>query len=273
VRSTLDEIASELAELRSLVASVTPVNSALAGHQDSVVRQYLTIRRRFDYAALVVALYAAFEKFAEDLVASYARLAALRSSYEALPECLTRKHLERSAGILARGRLGEGRHAGLREIDVVRNLFGCLSGAKPYFLNEAAIVAHDVNLRAEELGRLFASVGIEKVCERSRRADRLLAWFSAASGRDAPSHDGVPGATIRERLNDLVERRNQVTHRGGNPLDLLGVTEMVELIDFIEALAGSVFSITIACYLRSRYEASGEATPLRLLEGPLKIGV
>ena len=270
MRSTFDELAKELAELRALVASITPVNSALAGHHDSLVRQYLTIRRRFDYAAFVVALYASFEKFAENLVASYARLVALRSQYGALPTGLTRKHMTRSADILARGRLGEGRYVGVREIDVVKNLFDCLSGATPYALNNVAVVAHDLNLRYDELAKLFAAVGIDHVCDRARRADAMVSWFCASNGLAQPPLDGVPAATVQQRLDDLVERRNQVTHRGGSPVELLGTIEMTGLVDFVEALASSTFALTVAKYLRGRHVESGDAARLQLREGPYK---
>jgi hypothetical protein len=270
VRSTLDELAKELSELRALLASIDPVNSALAGHHDSVVRQYLTIRRRFDYAAFVVILYASFEKFAENLVASYARLVALRSRYNALPTSLTQKHILRSADILARGRLGEGRYVGISEFDVVKNLFDCLSGANPYSLNDVAIAAHDLNLRYDEFGRLFAAVGIDKVCERARRADALVAWFCASNGLAQAPQDGVPATTVQKRLDEFVVERNKVAHRGGSPDELLGAASMTDLVDFVEALAKSVFALTVASYLRGRYGNSTEVVQLQLIDGPLK---
>lgn len=42
MRSTFDELEKELNELRALVASIAPVNSALEGHKDSLVRQYVS---------------------------------------------------------------------------------------------------------------------------------------------------------------------------------------------------------------------------------------
>jgi hypothetical protein len=50
VRSTLEEFERDLSELRALAASIAPVNTALASRRDTAVRQYLTVRRRFDYA-------------------------------------------------------------------------------------------------------------------------------------------------------------------------------------------------------------------------------
>jgi hypothetical protein len=272
VRSTFDELAKELAELRDLVASISPVNSVLAGHHDSLVRQYLTIRRRFDYAAFAVALYASFEKFAENLVAAYARLVTLRTQYAALPSKLVRKHMARSADILARGRAGEGRYLNIREIDLLKNLLDCVSGITPYSLNVAAIVAHDLNLRFDEINVFFTTIGIDHVCSLARRGDAMVKWFCESNGFSDPPEDGVPISTIQQRIDDVVERRNQVTHRGGSPLDLLGSDEMTDTIAFVEALSKSIFAITIAKYLEGRHIESDECAQLRICEGPYKDG-
>ena len=200
MRSTFDELAKELDELRALVASISPVNSALAGHEDSLVKQYVTIRRRFDYASFVVALYASFEKFIENLVAAYAKLVALRVPYADLPPGLVTKHRIHTADLLSRGELGSGRYAGLSELDVVKNLFECLNGVTPYNLNEPAVVADSANLRSREIDKLFAAVGIEQTCSSVRRADALLDWYCTSNELVAAPHDGVPVATIEERL-------------------------------------------------------------------------
>lgn len=268
MRSTIDELVSELAELSALVASIAPVNSVLADHQDSLVRKYVTIRRRFDYAAFVVALYASFEKFIENLVAAYARLASLRVQYADLPPKLVKKHLLRTADILARGRVGEGRYTGLSEVDIVKNLLDCLNGTTPYTLNEAAIVAHDRNLRINDIDELFAAVGIDTVCDRVRRADALLKWYRTSDGRA----DTVPDGTVKRRLDEFVERRNQVAHRGGTPANLLGVDEMSEVLGFIEAFSKSVFGIVVGQYLKGQHAASGIDLTQRPGDGPYKGG-
>ena len=214
MRSTLDELLTELAELKALVASIDPVNDALMGQKNTLVQQYVSIRRRFDYAAFAVALYASFEKFLENLITAYMRLEARRLDYAALPKKLTHKHLAGTAEVLWRGRLGDGRFDGLSELGAIKNLFECLSGTKPYELNEAVVIAHDANLRAGEVDRLFAAIGIEHICEHACRTDMVLAWHCAAHGLEAPPQDGVSRTVIEERLRDIVERRNQVAHRG-----------------------------------------------------------
>jgi hypothetical protein len=272
VRSLLDELEKELNELRALVASIAPVNSALKEHKDSVVRRYLTIRRRFDYAAFAVALYASFEKFLENLVAAYVRLETRRVRYNDLPPKLVRKHLFRTAEILSRGRLGEGRYAALSELDAVKNLFECLNGATPYNLNDMAVIAHDMNLRPSEIDGLFAAVGIEQVCERARRADAMLDWYMAAEGLTHTPQDGVPSATITRRIENIVERRNQVAHRGGTPVDLLGPEEMTDATEFIEAFAKSVFAMAVARYCQDHHVVPGKGILLQVREGPYQNG-
>jgi hypothetical protein len=270
----LDELITELAELKALVASIDPVNAALVGHKDTVVQQYVSIRRRFDYAAFVVALYASFEKFVENLITAYVKLEAGRVEYADLPKKLTDKHLTGTAELLWRARRGDSRYVGLSELGVVKNLFECLSGAKPYELNEAVVIAHDANLRAVEVDALFGAVGIEQICDRACRADAVVAWYCTAQGLDTPPQDGVKRTVLEERLKDIVERRNQVAHRGGNPTDLLGGAAMREAVDFIESLARSIFGLVVGRYLETHHAASPGRIELALRggDGPFKNG-
>ncbi len=267
MRSTLDELITELAELKALVASIDPVNAALVGHKDTLVQQYVAIRRRFDYAAFVVALYASFEKFVENLVTAYVRLEACRVDYAKLSDRLKEKHLAGTAELLWRRRLGEGRYVGMSELGVVKNLFECLSGTRPYALNEAVVSAHDANLRAGEVDAVFAAVGIEKICDRACRADAIKSWYRTAQGLDTLPQNGVKRTVIEERLKDIVERRNQVAHRGGNPMNLLGGADMSDAVAFIESLATSIFGLVVGRYLEAHHAASPGRLQLALRDG------
>ena len=247
---------------------------SLATHPDQLVRRYVLVRRRFDYAAFVVALYASLEKFVEDLIAAYAQLESRRLHYVNLPEKLRDKHLSRTAEMLSRRRIGEGRYVGLTELEVVKNLFECLNGVETYTLNRAAVVAHDVNLRVDEINRLFAAIGIEGVCNRVRRADALLDWYRKANQLDDDPQD-VPARDIEERIKELVERRNQIAHGGGNPTDLLGVDKMRDAVDFIQAFVQSIFATAVGSYLEAHHHAaSADRVELvqRQNDGPYRNG-
>lgn len=273
MRSTLDELNRELDELRAFVASIGAVNAALSGHGEAAARKVVSSRRRFDDAAFVVALYASFEKYVETLAATFASLEARRVPYSELPPKLQGKHLQRSADLLSRGRLGEGRHAGLNAVDVVENLFNCLKGHIPYALNEAAVIWHDKNLQAGEVDAVFFDVGIDQICNQARRGDALNDWHVATQMLPAAPPEGVPRTVIDERLSGLVERRNQIAHRGGNPDDLLGIDAMNEAIAFIGALSKDIFAMVVGCYLERRHGGSVAAPRLEQLpDGPFRNG-
>jgi hypothetical protein len=149
-----------------------------------------------------------------------------------------------------------------------------LNDTSPYSLNDAAIVAHDANLRVGEIDAIFATVGIENVCDRVRRADSLLSFYCEVKALEDEPKDGVPAIFIEENIKDLVERRNQIAHRGGNPLNLLGADKMREAVGFIHAFAQSSYSLTVGHYLESHHVAPIGCTELvqRQGDGPFKRG-
>ena len=60
---------------------------------------------------------------------------------------------------------------------------------------------------------------------------------------------------IEERIKDLVERRNQIAHGGGNPTDLPGLEEMRDAVGFIRAFAQSIFAMAVGSYLKAHHLA------------------
>jgi len=269
VRSTLDNLIAELTELETLVKSINPVNDVLTNHSDNVVRRYISIRKRFDYAAFVVALYASFEKFIEGLVAAYVQLESRRLQYSELPKKLVDKHLAWTAEVLYRGRIGKGRYANLEAPALVKNLFECLSNTLPYTLNMESVVAHDRNLKVHEIDELFAAVGLDQICDHARKGDALVKWYQDINEIPSVSQDGVSFQTIKERIEDIVERRNQIAHGGGTPDELPGVDKMQETISFIQAFSKSIFAIVVNLYLKNHHK-EGIQLVLRQNEGLYK---
>lgn len=279
--STLEQLRTELSSLESFVLSISPVNEALSTHPDSSVRQYLTLRRQYDYAAFVVALYASFERFTESLVSEYTRQISSFIQYKELPEVLTKKHLTQSAEMLSRKRLGEGRYANLSPVSVAESLFNCLSGAQSYSLTSEAVIAHDTNLRFADVGKLLGDVGISDFYQSLPTVESIWEWFVKT---ELESEDGVEtiertpemDRTIKTmfetRLNDLVERRNEVAHRGGNADELLGQAEMLIRIGTIRILAEAMFEISSSSYLKLRTKDKTYASQVEIVEGPYKAG-
>jgi hypothetical protein len=268
MRSSVDALERDIAEMQAMASAIKPANDLLATSTDPDVKVYLSVRRRFDYSALIVALYASFERFVEDILTSYVQTVANQSSYGSLPARFTSKHLQKTAELLAKGGIDQMRYPGVTPLQLIENLFDCLSGNSPYDLNHIAVAAHDKNIRYDELGALLGLVEVSH--DSVRCADPLIDWYYDYQKMTGAPPASVPVTVIQQRLDDLVERRNDVAHRGGNPSDRLGVEEMRGLVDFVLALARSVFTLFVSHYLRKRHVGVDGCAPLRLVEGPYK---
>lgn len=267
MRATLDELISEFENLETFVASIGPVNKLLEPCAESVIRQYLRGRRKLDYVAFIVSLYAAFESFVENLVWAYTKLESSRVEYSALPEKLQKKHLKQSAELLGRARLGEGRYSDVTEKEVVENLYACLSGQEFYTLNRSAVVHHDLNLRPETIQDIFARIGFDNINHRARKTERLIEWHTKIMGEDEFPQE-IPENVITFRINDFVERRNQISHGSANLTDYLGLMDMHELLDFVTAYSKALYSLLVGDIIKKRYVLnSNDSEQLTLDEG------
>lgn len=266
MRSSVEALEHDVAEMQTMASAIRPANDLLAKSNDPNVKAYLSIRRRFDYSALIVALYASFETFIEDILTEYVKIVAKQGSYEALPPKLTSKHLRKSAELLARGKIDQIRYPGVTPLQLTKNLFYCLSGSAPYNLNHIAVAAHDRNIRYDELGSLLSLVDLSR--DDMRRAWPLIDWYCEDQNVIGERPDSVPAMVIQQRLDDLVERRNDVAHRGGNPPNRLGAEEMRSLVDFVLALSCSIFVLFVSRYLRKRHVGTDACARLTLSKGP-----
>jgi hypothetical protein len=170
--------------------------------------------------------------------------------------------------MLARGEIDQIRYPGVTPLQLVENLFQCLSGNSPYDLNHIAVAAHDRNIRYEELGSLLGLVDVSH--DAVRHAKPLIDWYFDDQKMTGLPPTSMPATVIQQRLDNLVERRNDVAHRGGNPLDRLGVEEMRGLVDFVLALARSIFVLFVSHYLRKRHVGVAGCARQTLVEGPYK---
>lgn len=266
----LTELNAELANLRNFVQSIVPVNNVLANYPDSQIRQYLTLRRGYDYAAFVVALYASFERFCEALVSDYARCLSEIIPYSELPEALVKKHFNQAAEMLQKKQLGEGRYAGITQLSVTQTLFKCLSGDDEYNLLPIAIAAHDNNLRKNVLEKLFKDVGIDDILSKACSSDSIVQWYKNIAQVDEVNADRIL-SIVNSKLEDLVERRNEVAHRGGST-ELLGQEEMLELIDLLEAICVALLRFVYAEYVAIKIRKMPYATECILREKPYQSG-
>lgn len=249
-----------------MASAIKPVNVLLAKSASPEVKAYLLVRRRFDYAALIIALYASFERFVEEILTSYTRIISQQERYGLLPQGLITKHLTKTAELLSKGKIDDFRYPGLTSNQLVENLHLCLSDAWPYELNHVAVTAHDRNIRFDELGKLLGLVDLSH--DAVRHAQPLVQWYLQDQDLSGAPPASVPTTVIHQRLDQFVERRNDVAHRGGNPSDRLGVDDMQSLVEFIHALSASIFTLFVSQYFVKVHVGKAGCEQLRRVEGP-----
>ncbi|WP_282281164.1 MAE_28990/MAE_18760 family HEPN-like nuclease [Pseudomonas sp. PS02302] len=261
--AVISEFDSEIQDLESFVKSIGPVNELLGTDQNHHIRSYLTLRRRFDHSAFIVSLYATFERYAEGIVAEYAKKLSHFKSYEDLPEALTNKYLQRISFLL-RSQLGEGRYKGVTKYTVTESLYKCLAG-EAYELMPMAVTHHDNNLRMGPLTSLFKDVGISLFSEIFRKSKDVVEWHRSEGGYEGEF--STIASRVEARLDDLVERRNEIAHRGVSD-DLIGQEEMERLIKFIRSLADGIYKVVLGETLREAISSQAFVASTEIIDGP-----
>jgi hypothetical protein len=214
-------------------------------------------QRRFAYIACISALYSSFERFAEQAAFQFSR-SMLANPSGVSPEQLSslRKRYVRNASTLLGQTLGTGRYQEVTELDVAKSLMSFLSHTEQVSDLRLELVAlHNSNLRWDTLTELFRWAAAD-LPSNIVHSDAVKHWMSIKS--DAT--DDTLMEVLKRELDDLVERRNEVAHRG-IPDEILAYDRLRDKVDYIEAISlGLVASLArpiLAAAIRN-----GESTPL-----------
>ena len=247
VRSLL-ELKSHLAyietEKRIFAATLglsekTPIEAELA----TLAQQLGTgsIKKRFDYNSVIVALYGFFEQFIEGLLKGYLRRLAERSiKYADLPEAVRGNHVEVTAILLKGSELQKFRGV-VTPAQLTANLHSCFTDKSPFLLNVEAFAHHTSNFRVGSVDNAFNKIGVQNI---SQRAVQLPSFQNYLSQR-VPSRAGlnIDNGCLFE-IDDLAERRNAVAH--GSELELLSNQILLDYVTCVEAYASSLYEVVFS---------------------------
>jgi hypothetical protein len=233
-----------------------PQYDTLAADLD-LIRRYLgtisqaqqtTDQRRFAYIGSISALYASFETFAEQLAFRFGQmmLSDPRALSAVQVQSLRRQYVQNASALLGKT-LGVGRYKEIDELDVARSLASCLDDSHPYDLRLEVIALHHSNLRWDAMADLFRWA-VPDLPSRLLHADAVRSWQVKSGHGDAK----LPTDLLARELADLVERRNEVSHRA-IPDEIVSPEQMLTKVDFIEAMSlGLVASLSCLVLEASR---------------------
>ena len=185
--------------------------------------------RIYDHCAGLTRLYTIYEQFVSELVRDWLiMLPTLVLDYQSLEKCVLDAHRIGVAKLLQNIEQTRFRH--LNSLDVTKGYVDALSGMSPYELIPEAFLSKDHNYRREVLEQLFAALSIANSWSWIQKSSSVVDYLNSA-GKDAAN----PTAAESE-LREFIKYRNEAAHGPVDVDDVLGLSSILEMADFIEAL-------------------------------------
>jgi hypothetical protein len=231
--------------------------------------EHATHTKQYVYAVGIVSLYGLLERLVDGLVVSFVNhLGGFAERYEALPAAIRKAHLEQSlalAGALLKDRFRtETTHE-----RVVANLHSCLSAGEGGFrLNGHAFALHRGNHNLGRITAMLNGIGVQHHVRRVALAPALKAHLSArAPERDWTALSDPGAALLLEPIDDLVQRRNDVSHGAMKADQLESVALLMERCEFVRAYGVSLYEVM----LQDAMKHAAELGAARALGEPLAV--
>ncbi|MFN7927839.1 MAG: MAE_28990/MAE_18760 family HEPN-like nuclease [Blastocatellia bacterium] len=222
---------------------------------------YRLVKRRYDYASIIISMYGYWERFIEALVCDYVRLLnTIVPGYDSLPSAITENHLRLSVELM--GRLDKTRYSKSIKLEaIISSLNSCINGGGKYKLVEEAFVYHTANFRSDLVDQSFSRLGISSVSQRSTQTCIFSEYLESRL-----QLEWVSAARPFSYLDDLVERRNEVAH--GLPSELLSNELALEYIRFLEILGCALFEVIYseALAIQVKYKANLLGYPIAVYD-------
>jgi hypothetical protein len=206
-------------------------------------------KAQYEYNTIVVSLYGHFERFIEELVVEYVkRAAALYTAFDELPDSIKANHLVLSLDLVRKAE--SRRYSGVIRVDeLIARVNSCFASPAAYELNVRAFAQHTANVRQEVIAHMCGRCGIGDLGPALRSAEPFVEFLKREDqDRDVARYMELQDSVLFFRLEDLADRRNDVSHGSGGA-DILSREIVRSYIDFIEAYATGLGSVLFEKYL------------------------
>lgn len=206
-----------------------------SGRKAAAVQEELRAERDWEIIFLdgcVLYLAAQFEANIRDQAeALAARIAGAARRYDELPASIRTHNMELVGELL----IGRHRTNQVEPPGVIQQLATCLARGRPVRLYLAGFSWHDRNLSGEQLAEIFRRLDVKDLW-RGVGSDHALASYLGASLPEAVTQ------LARNKLDQFVQVRNQIAHRGPN-YETAGSTEVRDYVQFLRRLATALAAV------------------------------
>lgn len=165
-------------------------------------------------------------------------LTNLVSDYNKLSQKFKDTHLSLSLKLIAEViKRKHSKYNHLNEADIISNLNKCMSTPSKFSINKDAFTMSTGNLSHDKVAELFSPFGINiaKMYDQDRK---FLKYLEDSFG---PSITNIKPSTLYDKINDLVIRRNEISH-GGEVVNILGLSAFEDYLVFLENYGEAIFN-------------------------------
>lgn len=209
-------------------------------------RSFRTDKRVFEYKAAIISLYGLLEQYVETWIKEYLdSLSSLVPEYNQIDEKIRNNHFELSLkliDIIISREVAKYQH--LTKEEVLRKLNNCMFTPINYQINTEAFVLSSGNLKHNKIVDLFKLLNVDLNSELIK-SESLNKEIGLQSNQISNTEKYI----LYNKINDLVERRNQIAH-GSEILDILGISGLEPYIQFLEVYCQTIFETLFEKFIK-----------------------
>ncbi|TAE60716.1 MAG: hypothetical protein EAZ87_05035 [Nostocales cyanobacterium] len=253
---SLERFKKELNQIREYLKHIQYVNDIVAYHvQDNDTEQiknllntfhahdssFKTDRRIFEYKASIISLYGLLEKYVEIWIKEYLDfLSSAVPEYTQIDEKIRENHFELSLKLINTITTRESaKYQHLKKEEVLNKLNNCIVNPSNYQINTDAFVLLSGNLKHNKIVELFNKLNLDLNKELLKNEE-----LNNEIGLTRERISRIDKDILYKKINDLVDRRNEIAH-GSEKLteeyNLLEISELEAYIQFLEKYCQAIF--------------------------------
>jgi hypothetical protein len=200
-------------------------------------RSFRTEQRIFEYKAAIISLYGLLEKYVEAWIKEYLdSLSRLVPEYNQIDEKIINNHFELSLKLINTIISRESaKYQRLTKENILIKLNNCIISPTNYQINTEAFVLLSGNLKHNKIVELFKLLNVDLNDELMKNES-----LNQEIGLQPNQISRIDKDILYNKINDLVERRNQIAH-GSETLDILGLSGLEPYIQFLEVYCQAIF--------------------------------
>jgi len=201
-------------------------------------RSFRTDKRIFEYKASIISLYGLLEKYVEIWIKEYLdSLSNVVPEYNQIDEKIRDNHFELSLKLINTITSRESaKYEHLTKEKVLKRLNECIVNPSNYQINTDAFVLLSGNLKHNKIVELFNKLNLDLNNELLKNEE-----LNNEIGLTPERISTIGKDILYNKINDLVERRNQIAHGSENVDDIKSISELEPYIQFLEKYCQAIF--------------------------------